>query len=125
MDGVDLACCDLAWDGHNWDYKILAAETFPYDDELLLKLEHACKWSREEIDELDLELGNYYAGLLNDFHQKKKLQPDFIASHGHTILHDPGRGITLQAPKQKAYKLLYRDPDGKTHALGEIQVPEK
>ncbi len=97
MDGVDLACCDLAWDGHNWDYKILAAETFPYDDELLLKLEHACKWSREEIDELDLELGNYYAGLLNDFHQKKKLQPDFIASHGHTILHDPGRGITLQA----------------------------
>ncbi|MBE9518965.1 MAG: anhydro-N-acetylmuramic acid kinase [Bacteroidetes bacterium] len=97
MDGVDLACCDLKWDGQRWEYKILEAETIPYDDELLLKLEQACNWNREEIAKLDLELGAHYAELLNGFHHKTKLQPDFIASHGHTILHDPGRGITLQA----------------------------
>lgn len=101
MDGVDLACCDLSWDGHNWEYKILAAETIPYNDELLLKLEHACNWDREEIDKLDLELGAYYAKLLNRFHQNKRLQPDYIASHGHTILHDPDEGITLQAGNGK------------------------
>lgn len=97
MDGVDLACCSLTWNGGTWSYKILAAETFPYKYELLTKLEHACNWSREEIGDLDLELGAYYADLLNGFHQKKSLSPDFIASHGHTILHDPGKGITLQA----------------------------
>jgi len=97
MDGVDLACCDLKWDGHRWEYKILEAETFAYDDELLLKLEQACNWNRKEIAKLDLELGAHYAELLIGFHHKRKLQPDFIASHGHTILHDPNRGITLQA----------------------------
>ena len=97
MDGVDLACCDIEWNGQRWTYKILEAETFPYDDIFLSKLEHACNWNSKEIEELDLELGHHYAELLNGFHQKVKLQPNFIASHGHTILHDPNRGITLQA----------------------------
>jgi anhydro-N-acetylmuramic acid kinase len=97
MDGVDLACCDLLWDGRQWYYKILKAETIPYEQELLSKLEQACNWKKEEIDELDLDLGTHYADLLNRFHRKEKLLPDFIASHGHTILHDPGRGITMQA----------------------------
>jgi anhydro-N-acetylmuramic acid kinase len=97
MDGVDLACCDFVWDGQQWKYTIIEAETFPYSNELLRKLEQACNWSQGEIDKLDLELGNFYADLLNDFHKNKKLQPGFIASHGHTILHDPKRGVTLQA----------------------------
>ena len=97
MDGVDLACCDLEWNGQKWTYAIIKADTFPYPPELLSKLEQACNWKREDIAELDLELGNYYAGLLNSFHEKLDPAPDFIASHGHTILHDPGKGITLQA----------------------------
>ncbi len=97
MDGVDLACCDLSWKDQQWNYHILAAETFPYGDVLLGKLEQACNWDMEKIDKLDLELGNHYAGLLNEFHLKYGLQPEFVASHGHTILHDPQRGVTYQA----------------------------
>jgi len=97
MDGVDLACCDLTCEDHQWDYDILEAETFPYEDELLRKLEQACNWNMNKIDQLDQELGYYYAGLLNNFHTKAGLQPEFIASHGHTILHDPQQGITYQA----------------------------
>jgi len=97
MDGVDLASCELVRDGQNWDYRILAAETFPYNKKLLLKLEQACNLNQDQIDDLDLELGHYYAELLNDFHQKNNSLPDYIASHGHTILHDPDRGITMQA----------------------------
>ena len=97
MDGVDLACSDFTWDGQKWQYRILQAETIPYPLEFLSKLEQACNWKREKIDELDLELGSHYAELLITFHQKWTLSPDYIASHGHTILHDPGKGITLQA----------------------------
>jgi len=97
MDGVDLACCDFTWDGERWDYHIIGAETFPYDDDLLLKLNGACNLEQSEIQELDLELGDYYADLLNTFHRKTGLIPDFISSHGHTILHDPSRGVTFQA----------------------------
>lgn len=97
MDGTDLACCDLQWDGHRWNYQILEAETIPYGMELKSKLELACNWSMNEIQELDKELGTYYASLLNDFHQRKALDPGLIASHGHTILHEPHRGVTYQA----------------------------
>ncbi|RLD98735.1 MAG: anhydro-N-acetylmuramic acid kinase, partial [Bacteroidetes bacterium] len=65
MDGVDLACCDIEWNGQRWTYKILEAETFPYDDIILSKLEQACNWNSKEIEELDLELGHHYAELLN------------------------------------------------------------
>ena len=54
--------------------QILAAETFPYDRELLHKLEQACNWNRKEIDELDRELGFHYAELLNDFHRKDEAE---------------------------------------------------
>lgn len=97
MDGVDLACCELTWEDQQWDYHILKAETFPYGDELLKKLEQACHWSMDHIHQLDLELGVYFADLLNTFHKGTGLYPDFIASHGHTILHDPKKGITYQA----------------------------
>lgn len=97
MDGVDLACCEFTWDGFKWNYRILAAETFPYGEEQLSELESAFNWDRKKIDELDQKLGGYYAGLLNEFHQRIRHRPDYIASHGHTIQHDPENGITLQA----------------------------
>jgi anhydro-N-acetylmuramic acid kinase len=97
MDGVDLAFCEFGWDGRTWDYRIVAAETFPYGNVLLSKLEQACSWKMNDIETLDHELGIFYAGLLNDFHRKIRKSPEYIASHGHTILHEPDRGITLQA----------------------------
>lgn len=97
MDGVDLACCEFTRDGFKWNYRILAAETFPYREEQLSELESACSWDRKKIDGLDQELGNYYAGLLNEFHLRIRHRPDYISSHGHTILHDPENRITLQA----------------------------
>lgn len=97
MDGVDLACCDLVLKERTWEFNIVEARTIPYNPELRLKLEKAWQWPPEEINALDRELGAYYADLLNEFHQKEKLRPGFIASHGHTILHDPAKGITLQA----------------------------
>lgn len=97
MDGTDLACCDLDWNGQEWKYNILEAETVPYEAALKSRLEEACHWKRNKIEELDKELGAYYASLLNDFHQRHALFPDFIASHGHTILHEPHLGVTYQA----------------------------
>jgi len=97
MDGTDLACCDLAWDGHRWTYRIVAAETIPYGQDLDAKLQEACGWQTERIEALDRELGVYYASLLNDFHTRHSLAPDLIASHGHTILHEPEQGVTWQA----------------------------
>ncbi len=97
MDGTDLACCDLVLSEDHWSYDIVKAETQPYEAELKIKLEQACQWRQPEIEALDRKLGEYYAVLLNKFHLKHGLAPDFIASHGHTILHEPHRRLTYQA----------------------------
>ncbi len=97
MDGVDLACCDFFLNGSTWKFNILAAETFPYPLYLRERLAGACNLNASEIESLDIELGLHYAGLLNDFHSAHSLRPDLISSHGHTILHEPERGITVQA----------------------------
>lgn len=97
MDGVDLACCEFILDGTSWSFTILAADTLPYPAELQPKLVQACTWNQKQIKELDQELGMFYGDLLNRFHLTHGVLPDLIASHGHTILHEPDRGITLQA----------------------------
>ena len=97
MDGVDLAGCEFTRHNSGWEYAILAADTLPYPESLREKLEQACNWDRAKIKALDIELGEFYAEILNDFHTTQQLAPDLIASHGHTILHEPDRGITLQA----------------------------
>ncbi len=38
MDGVDLALCELSYDGDRYNYKILKAETTAYDDKWRLRL---------------------------------------------------------------------------------------
>ena len=97
MDGVDLACCEFHKDTSGWKFRILAADTLPYPSKIKSELKNACNWAPEDIHALDIDLGKYYAGLLIRFHASHQLIPDLIASHGHTILHEPNKGITFQA----------------------------
>ncbi len=101
LDGVDLACCEFSRANNIWNYKIVAAETLPYPADLKANLEQACLNSRDQIEDMDLLLGKFYGKLLNEFHGKYNLLPALISSHGHTILHEPNRGITLQAGSGK------------------------
>jgi anhydro-N-acetylmuramic acid kinase len=96
LDGVDLACCEFEFEELQWNHRILRAETVPYPESLAEKLNRAMDWNRRDLERLDRETGEYYASVLNHFHSSYKLNPDLISSHGHTILHEPAKGITLQ-----------------------------
>jgi anhydro-N-acetylmuramic acid kinase len=48
------------------------------------------------IRDVDLELGAFIGEAIRDFIGEYGLSPGFIASHGHTVFHDPAAGITLQ-----------------------------
>ncbi len=97
LDGVDMACCEFHKDASDWEFRILAAETLPYPAKIKKNLKDACNWNHDDIQALDIDLGKYYADLLIRFHASHQIIPDLIASHGHTILHEPAKGITLQA----------------------------
>lgn len=92
LDGLDIAYCDI----NSTRFELLAAETYPYDNQWiqwLSTLEHATAY---EYALVDVELGHYFGKLVNQFRKAHPGPVDAIASHGHTIFHQPNLGLTTQ-----------------------------
>lgn len=92
LDGLDIAYCDIS-DNH---FDLLAAETYPYDDQWvqwLSTLEHATAYQYALVN---VELGHHFGRLVNRFRRSHPGPVDAIASHGHTIFHQPQLGLTTQ-----------------------------
>lgn len=96
LDGLDIASCVFKKKNNQWEFQIDAAETIPYDDQLSTHLHHAHTYSGLELKKLDVELGSLFAASVNAFIEKHSCKPDFIASHGHTIFHQPDIQLTHQ-----------------------------
>lgn len=96
LDGVDLALCRFFYQEKGVSFELIAAETIPYPYYLREKLEDALSISTQDLHELDQELGNFYASHILQFNKKQNCSPELISSHGHTVLHQPNKGITLQ-----------------------------
>lgn len=96
LDGIDLVYIKMNSEVYK-DFEILNAETISYSKEWLLKLQEAISYSKKDLLILDIEYGQFLGSVLVRFINKNKINKiDFIASHGHTILHQPQNGITLQ-----------------------------
>jgi anhydro-N-acetylmuramic acid kinase len=99
LDGVDLAACEFVFEDGRWKYRIEAAETFAYSGEWKSRLASVEKGTARELALADIELGILFGNLSKTFLEKHKLTPGFIASHGHTIFHEPARMLTCQIGK--------------------------
>ncbi|MGO4913213.1 anhydro-N-acetylmuramic acid kinase [Leeuwenhoekiella sp. W20_SRS_FM14] len=96
LDGVDLAYIRFT-KKDNWEYELLDCETIAYESSWVVRLRDAVSQSRDALQELDLLYTEYLATLINDFRKRHPLKDlDIIASHGHTILHQPDQGYTYQ-----------------------------
>ncbi|MBR1549744.1 MAG: anhydro-N-acetylmuramic acid kinase [Bacteroidales bacterium] len=91
LDGVDLALCDISDSG----YRILAADTVAYPDEWRRRLATLENASALDYALAHAELGHYFGHVVNKFLEGKP-RPEAIASHGHTIFHQPDKGLTTQ-----------------------------
>lgn len=99
MDGVDIVCCNYYKKAKNYSFQLLHCETFPYTEKLLEKLKNVLQLSVVDVLRLDKELGRFYAEAINTFCQKytiEKTNISCIASHGHTVHHQPNLGFTQQ-----------------------------
>lgn len=96
LDGIDLAWCRFSQDKEGtWNYDVLKSATYPYTSEFVDKLKRATEMSALKYCQLDIELGEVIALKIKDFIGNDG-KPDFIASHGHTIFHQPAAGLTTQ-----------------------------
>ncbi|WP_458627621.1 anhydro-N-acetylmuramic acid kinase [Winogradskyella sp. PC D3.3] len=96
LDGIDLIYATYKVDDC-WDFKIHAAETIKYSSEWKTILSQLVNQSMEQLQAIDLDYSKYLASVILDFIKSHKIKGiDFIASHGHTALHQPEEGLTYQ-----------------------------
>jgi anhydro-N-acetylmuramic acid kinase len=97
LDGVDLAHIHFTIDTKKWDFTILECETIRYTNSWINNLKLAVDFSESELNNLNQEYTKLLAQIITDFIKKNKIDTlDAVCSHGHTILHQPQNGHTLQ-----------------------------
>lgn len=96
MDGADLALCRVESDGARWTASVQVAETFPYDEKWRVRLSQLRYQNADIYVKTDVFYGRYLGELVNAFIKKTGETPDLVASHGHTIFHNPDGLITSQ-----------------------------
>ncbi len=96
LDGLDLACCEFRKVEDHWDYKILKTQSIPYNDFWRDALKNAMRLNDFDLKELHLNYGTWLGKQSREFIEKSPQYIDLIASHGHTVFHQPEHGITLQ-----------------------------
>ena len=96
LDGLDIALVSFHEKDDKYGFQILAAETLAYPEYWTKQLSEAFHKQPEDLVQLDKEYGRYLGEQVLSFAQKRNVQPDFVASHGHTIFHRPEEHYTLQ-----------------------------
>lgn len=96
LDGLDIALCSFRMTNNKWNYQIENALTVPYNLDWRQKLSGASILHSVNLIELDHSYGKWIAEQCLHFLEKIDKKVDLIASHGHTIFHQPENGYSLQ-----------------------------
>jgi anhydro-N-acetylmuramic acid kinase len=95
LDGLDIAYCVFRKEAQ-WVFEIGPATTIAYDARWKESLSTLEKKSAFEFVKTHSEYGHYLGQQVQRFIASHQLKPDFVASHGHTIFHQPHQKITTQ-----------------------------
>jgi len=95
LDGLDLALCRFTLSGKQWTHALEKATTLPYPDLWVRRLAEAHSLDAFSFLMLHKEYGRFMGEQVNAF-LKDGTRPDLVASHGHTIFHNPSQGLTFQ-----------------------------
>ena len=110
LDGLDIAYCKFVVD-KDWSFEILHFNTLNYDLVFREKLRQAPFQRESDIKKLSYEFGCLMANELKQFiahHNITKL--DAVSTHGHTVFHQPDKGITLQIGDPKPIYDIIQKP---------------
>ena len=98
MDGLDIVHVQLDEVRGQWSFEILHADCIPYNEEWATNLKDATRMQVSDFLKLHTAYGRYLGEQIKTFIAKHELshQVHFIASHGHTVFHEPENRTTCQ-----------------------------
>ncbi|MBU2018564.1 MAG: anhydro-N-acetylmuramic acid kinase [Bacteroidetes bacterium] len=99
LDGLDIVLAQFHVENGNYSYEIKAAKTYKWSKKWQIKLAKAKSLSGIKLVELDKQLGKEFSIRVKKFILENQIDPKeitAIASHGHTIFHQPSKGFSHQ-----------------------------
>lgn len=96
LDGLDICYVNFKHDAGKWSYKILKAISESYPQEIKNKLAEAQNMTALDYAIFNSDYGLYVGQRVKKFIEDNEIKPDLIASHGHTIFHQPDIRFTAQ-----------------------------
>lgn len=97
LDGVDLAELFFWEENEKISFEIGIAQTIPYSEDWINRLKNGINISDAELKVLNADYTQLLGNIIRTFIEENNIENvEAIASHGHTILHQPEKGITLQ-----------------------------
>lgn len=96
LDGLDICHVLFTLDSGKWEYKILNADSVDYPQWLHEALANAQNLSALEYARLHSDYGLFIGEKVKEFMDRYNVRPDFIASHGQTVFHQPSIRFTGQ-----------------------------
>lgn len=98
LDGIDLVVCEFQRDGlGQWTYTLSNPQTLSYSNYWSDQLAQAISFNDEELKTLNGEYTKYLSECIIGYLEQHNItEIEAICSHGHTILHQPDQGKTLQ-----------------------------
>jgi len=96
LDGIDLVYAMFNF-GKEVTYKILCTETITYSKFWENQLRYLVNLDKTELDDIDRSYTLYISEVIKTFIKKHDISSiDAVCSHGHTALHRPEEGLTVQ-----------------------------
>lgn len=120
LDGLDICYSKFIKNDFGWTFEILKCETIAYSFDWENNLKNAIHISSEKLLALNAEYGFYLGEKTQEFISKNSIEElRLIASHGHTVFHQPkkkftfqigdGRGIKIRTNKTVVYDFRTQD----------------
>lgn len=96
LDGLDISFTRYEIIDDVWSFSLLESQSLPYTSQLKKSLQDSMHLTAFELIRFHNEYGTWLGKQVLQFIKTHKLEVDFIASHGHTVFHQPDKGVTYQ-----------------------------
>lgn len=100
LDGLDIAYIFFQKDAKNhWNFDLKESKTIAYPDEISELLQQAIDLNAQQLFGLDVQLGEFMGKAVDSFCTEfsiDRTEIDAIASHGHTVFHQPDKRFSIQ-----------------------------
>lgn len=99
LDGIDIALTNYTLEDNQWNFQFVCGKTYNYAEEIINELRIATESPAEKLLILDKKIGQLFGEAVLQFMEEFNIahtSVQAIASHGHTIFHQPEKGFTYQ-----------------------------